>query len=525
MKLLLPLFLLLSPGLCRADTFILKDGGRLEGEVTGEMEGVVMVKTKYGSLTINRADIQEQQAAQPAPAPLPAAPVEISTAQPQVEVSTAQPAQVEASTQAPAIDPSTAAPEGVVAAAPKLTFRTVQAGTEARLLVYSENGIIVATETYNPEGALTGLEGLMADGTYTEYYPEGALKTVRTMMGGKANGTLKSFYPSGGTQAEAYYFVGGREGQFKYYTEEGRPLLQAEYKNDKLNGWKKEYGPDGALASEAYYIDGRPAAAPGAQAATAAGAELAGGQDSQVTVRTIRLTRGERFEFRLNGRYIGKAHMDKAFNIISLEGKIPDGAVKVYSKEGKLERELVFKNNDIIMLRIYGPIEDSVSAIDFTVIADSKYDQLVKEISDAGANLKNRSIALIPFSDSDEKASRKNANIISERILTKLIKSGTFKIIERNLLDKVLKELNLQASGAIDPENTKKLGGILEVEAIITGTIAEPSHGEIEVNARLIDVETAQVIGASRILLDKSGASTKSGEYIFKNGQAIKKKL
>jgi len=361
MKLLLPLFLLFTPGLCLADVFVLKDGGRLEGEVTGEMDGVVMVKTKYGSLNINRSDIQEQQAAAPAPAPQPAAPVELSTAQPaQVEVSTSQPAQVETSTQAPAVELSTAAPEGVVAPAPKLTFQTVQASTAARLLIYSENGLVLATETYNAEGALTGVEGLMPDGTYTEYYPEGGLKTVRTMMGGKANGTLKSFYPSGGTQAEAYYFAGGREGLFKYYTEEGRTLMEAEYKNDKLHGWKKEYGPDGALASEVYYADGLPAAPPNARAATAAAAELAGGQDSQVIVRTIRLTRGERFEFRLNGKHVGRARLDKDFNLIELEGKLPDGSVKAYSKDGRLQKEFIFENRELKSLRVYedgGPLQ------------------------------------------------------------------------------------------------------------------------------------------------------------------------
>ncbi|MDD2805302.1 MAG: hypothetical protein PHV33_07080 [Elusimicrobiales bacterium] len=371
MKQLIPLIFLLTPGLCLADTFLLKDGGRLEGEVTGEMDGVVMVKTRYGSLNINRADIQEQQAALPAPAPQPAAPVEISTGQPAqvavsteaqagVEVSTTQPAQVAASTQAPAVELSTEAPEGLVAPAPKLTFQTLLVSTEARLLVYAENGVIVATETYNPEGALTGTEGLMADGTYTEYYPEGALKTVRTMMGGKANGTLKSFYPSGGTQAEAYYFVGGREGLFKYYTEEGRPLMQAEYKNDKLNGWKKEYGSDGAVASEAYYADGRPASPPAGKAATAAAAELAGGQDSQVTVRTIRLTRGERFDFRLNGKHVGRARLDKDYNLIELEGKLPDGSVKAYSKDGRLQKEFIFEGRELKGLRVYedgGPLQ------------------------------------------------------------------------------------------------------------------------------------------------------------------------
>jgi antitoxin component YwqK of YwqJK toxin-antitoxin module len=361
MKQLISLLLLLTPGLCLADIFILKDGIRLEGEVTGEMDGVVMVQTKYGSLTINRADIQEQQAPLAAPAAPPAIPVEVSTAQPAgVEISTAQPVAVETSTQAPGVELSTQTPEGLVAPAPKLTFQTLQVSTEASLLVYYENGVAVATETYSPDGALLASQGLMADGTYTEYYPVGGLKTVRTMLGGKANGTLKAFYPSGGTQAEAYYFAGGREGPFKYYTEEGRPLMQAEYKNDRLNGWRKDYGPDGALAGEVYYIDGLQAAPPGTQASSAPSAEMQGGADSQVTVRTVSLARGERFEFRLNGKHIGRARLDKDFNLIELEGKIPDGTLKAYSKDGRLQKEFLFSGRELTGLRVYedgGPLK------------------------------------------------------------------------------------------------------------------------------------------------------------------------
>lgn len=376
MKPLLSLLLLLSPGLCLGDTFILNDGGRLEGEVTGEMDGMVMVKTKYGSLTINRADIKEQQAAPaaaPQPAPQPAAPVEISTPAPAaIEVSTAQ---VEASTQAPvevstAVQPgavfgepaaaSTHTAEGVVAPAPKLTFNTVQPAGGPRLLVYAENGVVVATETYSFDGSLLASEGAMPDGTYTEYYPEGALKTVRTMMGGKANGTMKSYYPGGALQAEAYYFVGGREGAFKFFTEDGKTLMQAEYKNDQLNGWKKDYGPDGSLAAESYFVDGKPAAPPGARAASEAAAVLAGGEDSQVSVRTISLARGERFEFRLNGKHVGRARLDKEFNLIELEGKLPDGTVKAYSKDGRLQKEFIFEARELKGLRVYedgGPLK------------------------------------------------------------------------------------------------------------------------------------------------------------------------
>ena len=62
------LLMALAPA-ASADTFILKDGVRLEGEVTGEMDGAVLVKTKYGSLTINKNDIAEQKPAATVPAP------------------------------------------------------------------------------------------------------------------------------------------------------------------------------------------------------------------------------------------------------------------------------------------------------------------------------------------------------------------------------------------------------------------------------------------------------------------------
>ncbi len=74
-----------------------------------------------------------------------------------------------------------------------------------------------------------------------------------------------------------------------------------------------------------------------------------------VTVKTIELARGERFTFQWNGKYIGKATLDKNLNITSQEGRMPDGAVKIYTKDGKLQKELLFENNVIKELRVYEP--------------------------------------------------------------------------------------------------------------------------------------------------------------------------
>lgn len=136
--------------------------------------------------------------------------------------------------------------------------------------------------------------------------------------------------------------------------------------------------------------------------------------------------------------------------------------------------------------------------------AEDKYDQLSKELIEAGASVQGKKIAIIPFSYADGRAGvSKDGSVISERLTIKMINSHKFEIIERSVLDKVMAELKLQASGSIDASSAQQLGKVLGVEAIVTGTLVEMQAGEIEVNARLIKTETAQAIGASQVSVKK----------------------
>ncbi len=133
------------------------------------------------------------------------------------------------------------------------------------------------------------------------------------------------------------------------------------------------------------------------------------------------------------------------------------------------------------------------------------YQQLANEISEAGASIQGKKIAIIPFSYADGRTgATKDGAVISERLTIKMINMHKFEIIERSVLDKVMAELKLQASGMIDASSAQQLGKVLGVEAIVTGTLVETSGGQIEVNARLIKTETAQAIGASQVALDKN---------------------
>ncbi|MBP7796038.1 MAG: hypothetical protein KA059_04600 [Elusimicrobiales bacterium] len=55
-------------------------------------------------------------------------------------------------------------------------------------------------------------------------------------------------------------------------------------------------------------------------------------------------------------------------------------------------------------------------------------------------------------------------------LTTTLLKHGA-DVIERQQIDSVIKELNLSQSGMINIENTRKIGQLLSIDAIILGTV------------------------------------------------------
>lgn len=135
------------------------------------------------------------------------------------------------------------------------------------------------------------------------------------------------------------------------------------------------------------------------------------------------------------------------------------------------------------------------STIPLSVFADP-LDNIAKEISKASGKLKNKQIAVLPFPYHDGKEG-KESTVISERLLTKIASRGKLQVIERSLLEKVMSELKLEYSGAISQESAKKLGNVLGVEAILTGTLIDLGDNQVEINARLINAESGLVLMAA----------------------------
>lgn len=341
MRNFISLVLLLAAFDARAEIITLKDGTRLEGTVEGEMDGMKLIKTKYGSLNISKDDILDVGA----PEIVVEEPYKAATA-------TAAPSVVTFSTAAADAAPAELPAEPVPGA--KYTFRTVAPSTMSFEKIYFENDVAVATETFDAKGELLGLQGFIKDGSYKEYYDNGNLKTEKTVINAKTSGTLKAYYPNGVLQSEAYYLAGRLNGGVRIYSENGNLLFEQNFKDGVQNGYSREFDDKGALRAEVFYIDGHAAEKPRTEEVKKAETAAAmAPQESMVTAKPKKLARGELITFYLNNKYVARLTLDKDFNITARVGKVPDGAVKVYGRDGKLQKEFVFLKNEATSLKVY----------------------------------------------------------------------------------------------------------------------------------------------------------------------------
>lgn len=109
---------------------------------------------------------------------------------------------------------------------------------------------------------------------------------------------------------------------------------------------------------------------------------------------------------------------------------------------------------------------------------------------------KRISIAVIRFKTLNKEAQQiALGELVSETFTSALVNSRSFKIIEREQLDKVVKEIEMNQTGFIETTDAVEIGKILHADAIITGSVALLG-GQIQLNARIIEVESAYVISA-----------------------------
>jgi len=95
------------------------------------------------------------------------------------------------------------------------------------------------------------------------------------------------------------------------------------------------------------------------------------------------------------------------------------------------------------------------------------------------------------------------SSIVSERLTTRLAQLKKVEVVERRLLQKILEEKRLSETGIIDPVVAKELGTVLGVDAIVTGTLTDFNSGKTEINARMINAVTGDILSAGLVTIQR----------------------
>ena len=104
------------------------------------------------------------------------------------------------------------------------------------------------------------------------------------------------------------------------------------------------------------------------------------------------------------------------------------------------------------------------------------------------------------------------AEAAQDVFVTELVKSGKFRVVEREQLAALMEEKNLTLSGDIDPATAVKVGKLLGVNYLLTGAVTEFGNTDVSgggfgvsagkrkfvaaLNARLIDTSTGEIVWA-----------------------------
>jgi curli biogenesis system outer membrane secretion channel CsgG len=136
--------------------------------------------------------------------------------------------------------------------------------------------------------------------------------------------------------------------------------------------------------------------------------------------------------------------------------------------------------------------------------------------SSANAQARKK-IAIYPFDD--QLAGTQGLNIgekVADGVISKIAGNGTYEVVDRQYLNKIISEQNLKMDGRFDPADAAKLGKLANIDVLIMGRVdafhadasSDTSTGfftnktkvtgeiELKVTARLISVETASIFAA-----------------------------
>ena len=120
--------------------------------------------------------------------------------------------------------------------------------------------------------------------------------------------------------------------------------------------------------------------------------------------------------------------------------------------------------------------------------------ELDQRIQNSAAGKIPLKIAVVPFTGSTPGTQNRFGEYLTESITGKLLeKPNQFKVFERSRLDAIFKENELMVSGMMKTADAMKIGQLLSVDALFSGTYTK-LKSYVDVSGRLIDVVSGEIL-------------------------------
>jgi TolB-like protein len=126
-----------------------------------------------------------------------------------------------------------------------------------------------------------------------------------------------------------------------------------------------------------------------------------------------------------------------------------------------------------------------------------------KEISDVFAKTPGKTVAVLAFKHSDAKADKEAAGV-QDRFIEQLVALGQATVIERDRIQQLLGEHQIDQSGATDKS---RIGQLLHADYLLIGSISVKKKVGLDISARLVDVSTSKIVATARALALRSDFS------------------
>jgi TolB-like protein len=126
-------------------------------------------------------------------------------------------------------------------------------------------------------------------------------------------------------------------------------------------------------------------------------------------------------------------------------------------------------------------------------------EQMIESLNSITPNPDAKRIAVLYFDNSsDDKSLDKLKKGLAAMIISDLSKVKMLNVIERDRIQEIIEEQNMNNTESFDAATATKLGKLLGVEHILTGAYFE-LMGSLRIDARLIEVETGKIVKSEGI--------------------------